>query len=128
MNLALVTSRVVFSLVLIIGLIYFVMYLLRRASSNGKKSFIDKNMFSILGQLHLAPKKSIYLVRAGEKVLVLGVGNEIHLLLVIENEEIIKSLEGEPKNSLRIKGFSEYLKKAFSLKPKGVQGIIHKNG
>jgi len=64
--------------------------------------------------------RDIYLVRAGEKVLVLGVGNEIHLLLVIENEEIIKSLEGEPKNSLRIKGFSEYLKKAFSLKPRGV--------
>ena len=116
MNLALITSRALFSLILIIGLIYFIMYLLRRATGREKRGFMDRRMFGIVGRIYLAPKKSIYLVRAGEKILVLGVGNEIHLLLIMKDDEITKSLRDEPGNSLGIRGFSEYLKRAFSSK------------
>ena len=116
MNLALITSRALFSLILIIGLIYFIMYLLRRATGREKRGLMDRRMFGIVGRIYLAPKKSIYLVRAGEKILVLGVGNEIHLLLIMKDDEITKSLRDEPGNSLGIRGFSEYLKRAFSSK------------
>jgi len=116
MNLALITSRALFSLILIIGLIYFIMYLLRRAMGREKRGFMDRRTFGIVGRIYLAPKKFIYLVRAGEKILVLGVGNEIHLLLIMKDDEITKSLRDEPGNSLGIRGFSEYLKRALSSK------------
>ena len=121
MKLALTVWRTFFSLALIIGLIYFVMYVLRRTTGEGGSYLASKKMFAILGRFSLGPKKSIYLVRVGEKILVLGVGNEINLLLVIEDGQLIKSIEYESKNPLKIREFSDYLKKAlsFKLRPMG---------
>jgi len=116
MKLALTVWRAFFSLALIIGLIYFVMYVLRRTTGEGRSYLASRKMFAILDRFSLGPKKSIYLVRVGEKILVLGVGNEINLLLVIEDGQLIKSIEYESKNPLKIREFSDYLKRALFLK------------
>jgi len=108
------TLRTVASLILIIGLCIFILYFWQRIMNKREMNF-SKKSFSIINRLPLDSRKFIYLVRIGEKILVLGVGQEIHLLCILKEEEIANFLENEAKNSLKIKNFSNYLKKAFFL-------------
>jgi len=109
--------RVIFSLIVVVGVIYLFVYLLKKFSPNsGRFSNPGKDIFSIVGQLRLSTKKSIYLVRIGERLLVLGVNGGIHLLCVIKDEKTVKSLQfpsGKPLNTIK---FSEQIKKLLPSK------------
>ncbi|MCD6256571.1 flagellar biosynthetic protein FliO, partial [Candidatus Aerophobetes bacterium] len=66
--------RAIFSLIAVIGLIYFFMYFLRKFSLlQGKISSRKNSIIEIVGKLSISPKKTIYLIRVGEKILVIGV-------------------------------------------------------
>ena len=102
--------RTLFSLVAVIGAIYFFMHILLKFSSGRGRFFSGrKGLIEVIGKLNLSPKKSIYLVRVGKKILVVGVNGGIYLLLTIEDEQIIKSLELEAENSSS-GGFSRLLR------------------
>jgi len=118
------TLRAVLSSILIIGLFIFLMYFWRQIMKKREMNFL-KRPFSIVNRLPLDSRKFIYLVRVGEKILVLGVGQEIHLLCVLKEEEAANFLENEAKNSLKMKDFSKYLKKTFfSLKSKEIKNKV----
>jgi len=111
--------RAMFSLMVVVGLIYLFVHFLRKSSGSQKQaSYKNKGIFSVVGRLYLSPKKTIYLVRIGEKILVLGVDERIHLLSTIKNENTIKSLEPSSNQPLEITKFSNYLRKLLPSKSK----------
>lgn len=105
--------RTLFSLIAVIGLIYFFLYLLLKLNPGRGKFSSGKNIIEVIGKLNLSPKKAIYLIRVGKKILVLGVNGGIYLLCTIEDEETVRSLELKYENS-GSGGFSRVLKNIFS--------------
>ena len=87
--------RLVLTLVLIVGLIFVTVWGLkqiweRRGMQNPEDA--DKPV-KVLNSTYLAPRKAIYLVEVGKRVLVLGVGSdEINKLDVITDPEEIEML------------------------------------
>lgn len=109
-----VSLRAFFSLIAVIGLIYFFLSFLLRFS-RGKSRFNagKNNPMEIVGKLNLSPKKTIYLVRISKKILVIGINGGINLLCTIEDEEFLKSLEFQSEGSKT--GFARILKNVFFL-------------
>lgn len=111
--------RAIFSLLAVIGLIYFFFYILRRSGSPQGRTFSDnREVLGIIGHLHLSPRKTIYLVRIGEKVFAVGVDDRIHLLATLDDETAVKLLESPPGQPLEMHKFSDYLKRFFPSRPK----------
>jgi len=116
--------RTLFSLIAVIGLIYFFMYVfLKLSPGRGKFSSGKNRIIEVIGKLNLSPKKAIYLVRVGKKVLVVGVNGGIYLLCTIEDEEIVKSLQLESGNS-GLQGFSQVLRNIFSSGGGKINGLL----
>jgi flagellar biosynthetic protein FliO len=61
------------SLVLILGLIVGTMWLLKRFMTFGKPAAAGGIAMEIAGVLHLGPRRSVYAVKAGSQVILLGV-------------------------------------------------------
>ena len=127
--------RAIFSLLAVLGLIYFFFFFLRKFSRTTKYSSSgNEEVFSIMGRLSLSAKKNIYLIRTGEKILVLGVDEQIHLLSTIEDETAIESLKSQLSPSSAGSKFSDYLKNFISSnfssrsREKSRTNWKHKNG
>ncbi len=115
--------RALFSLIAVIGLMYFFVYFLFKFSRRKGRFSADKNsLIEIVGKLNLSPKKAIYLVKIGKKILVIGANGEIHLLCTIEDEEFLKLLEFQPDSS-RTK-FTNFLKSAFFSGGEKISGLL----
>jgi len=72
-------AKLILALVLIVGLIYASMYVLKKFSYTGKQRL--RSDIQILQREYIAPKKGIYVVKVQSKTLVLGVtDNNINLL------------------------------------------------
>jgi len=109
--------RAIFSLLAVIGLIYLFLFLLRKFSGTPQNIPPgNEQVFGIRGRLSLSPKKIIYLVQAGEKILVLGVDEQIRLLSIIEDETTIQSLKSQFSPVLSVTKFSDYFKNFLSFK------------
>lgn len=107
--------RAIFSLLAVLGLIYFFFFFLRKFSRTTRYSSSgNEEVFSIVGRLSLSAKKNIYLIRTGKKVLVLGVDEQIHLLSTIEDETVMESLKSQFSPSSPVTKFSDYLKNFIS--------------
>lgn len=111
--------RSVFSLLAVVGLIYFFFYILRRSGNHQRRIFSDnRQVLGIIGRLHLSPRKIIYLVRIGEKVFAVGVDDRIHLLATLDDETAAKLGESLTSQPLEVPKFSDYLKKFFPSRSK----------
>jgi len=64
--------RLFLSLVLIIGLIYLSLFLLKKSSFGLKKNRAG-DLIQVLEKCYISPKKGIFIVRVGSKLLALGV-------------------------------------------------------
>lgn len=107
--------RVIFSLLAVLGLIYFFLFFLRKFSRTTRYSSSgNEDVFSIVGRLSLSAKKNIYLIRTGEKILVLGVDEQIRLLSIIEDKTVMESLRSQLSPSSPGSKFSDYLKNFIS--------------
>jgi len=127
--------RAIFSLLAVLGLIYFFFFFLRKFSRTTRYSSSgNEEVFSIVGRLSLSAKKNIYLIRTGEKILVLGVDEQIRLLSTIEDETVMESLKSQFSLSSPGTKFSDYLKNFISSsfssrsKEKSRTNWKHKNG
>lgn len=80
--------RTLFALVLILALIY----LLIKFLSKRNKLFNQVKALENLGGISVGPSKSIQIVRIGEKVFMVGVGDNVELLQEIDDENLIKDL------------------------------------
>jgi flagellar biogenesis protein FliO len=93
------------SLVLWVGLISIIIiggFCLIRKFFPGTRRLFGSRLVRILGRSHLSPKHSVYLLKVGERVLVLGVsGDRINPLAEIndEREVALMAAEGQPAPS-----------------------------
>ncbi len=116
-NMVSTSIRMILSLLVIIALIYLLVYILKRysySSSTGGTPLIKVISFS-----YLRPKEALYLVRVGEKLLLLGVtSNSINLIKELDDSdfdiEFSENLEKTEKYN--IKTVAEELKRTFGRK------------
>lgn len=87
--------RIIVVLALIIGLIYLLLKLFNRS---GRFNRQGDNLVN-LGGLSFGANKSVQMIKVGEKVLLIGVGETISLLTEIEDESIKQSLIEEEKTT-----------------------------
>lgn len=75
--------RMIFTMIFVVALLYFVLrFIGKKTRSYQKASFIEN-----LGGTSLGGNRSIQLVKVGERVLIVGVGEDIQLLSEIKDEE-----------------------------------------
>jgi len=92
--------RLFLSLVLIIGLIYLSLFLLKKSSLGLKKNRAG-DLIQVLERCYISPKKGIFIIKVGSKVLALGVTEaQINLLSEI-------NLNPDSKTDLKDKVVSE---------------------
>lgn len=106
--------KTLLSFALIIFLMVVVFQVIRRFYLPLSSSSNSLGSLRVYGQLQIQPKKSIYIVRVLNKVLILGVSeNSINVLSEISDQEMIRVLDeiyvsGEKRNG-----------KVFKAKPRG---------
>jgi flagellar protein FliO/FliZ len=105
-------SRIAISLVIIIGIIYLTVFLLRKLSGNrlgGKKG----TTIQIVEQAYLAPKKSVCLLKLADRAVLVGITDtNINLLTELEWDSLRH--EATDKNRNIQKGFPGFLNEAAS--------------
>ena len=102
--------RLLAALAVIIGLIVLTVWGLKVVwGKRGWSQFAEEGKpVKVLTMVHIAPRKAIYLVEVGNRILVVGVGNEeMNCLDVIQNSEEVNALrlstvQGFPKIFNRI--------------------------
>nr|WP_284143306.1 flagellar biosynthetic protein FliO [Metabacillus flavus] len=78
----------IFATVFVVGLIY----ILFRIVSSRNKLVKPMTYLQTLGGTSLGQNRSIQLVKAGDEILLIGVGDSIQLLKVIENEDEVERI------------------------------------
>ncbi len=105
--------RTFLTLIFIIGLMFAMLFVARKYFF-ARPRFANENM-KILTSMNLQPKKAIYLIKAFNKVMLVGVSdNAISSLGEITDSDVLRSLEAAVEKQ-QGKGFAEILK-GFSLK------------
>lgn len=86
--------KLVLSMVIVVGLIYFSMLLLKKMNSRTAGSSLDDTI-RVMGRAYLAPKQCLYVIKIGDKFSVVG-ATESNINLITElNREEAEKLERE---------------------------------
>ncbi len=109
--------RMIFSLIIVLALIYLVVYILKRYSYPGGSGQSD--LIKVVSFSYLRAKEMLYIVKVGERLLLLGVTpNNINLITELKEEDFKigfkEKLEGV--RSVKIKTVTEELKRTFGRK------------
>jgi len=75
--------RMIFAMLFVVALLYIVL----RFISKKSKTYQQANFIENLGGTNLGNNRSVQIVKVGERVLLVGVGENIQLLTEIEDEE-----------------------------------------
>lgn len=81
--------KIVFALALVLILIYVLLLFLKKKN----KLSANNQSFETLGGISVGQQKSIQVVRIGNKVYAVGVGNDITMLDEITDQDVIEQLE-----------------------------------
>jgi len=104
-GIASILFKLFISLVIIIGLIYGSIFLLKKFTN--KTSPASDQLIKVIGKSYLAPKQSLYIVKMGLTYAVLGVcENSVNLLKELSPEEV----ESIKQPSQKSNGFQNVLK------------------
>ncbi len=76
-------AKMIFATLFVIALLYFLLKFINKKSHGYKESQIIQN----IGGTSLGANRSVQMVKVGERVLIIGVGENIQLLKEIEDEE-----------------------------------------
>jgi flagellar biogenesis protein FliO len=81
--------KVIGSVLLLIGILYAGMYAMRVLSGRTGRGGSYSGAISVLHKTHIAPKKAIYVLKVGEKAMVVGVtDSQINHLSDLSDEEL----------------------------------------
>ena len=80
--------KLLLSLVFVLGLLLFVLKFINKKNITYQQS----NMLQSLGGISVGPQKSVQIVKVGNRILVVGVGEDIQVLANIEDEQEIEKL------------------------------------
>lgn len=81
--------KIIFALALVLILIYILLLFLKKKN----KLSMHNQALETLGGISVGQQKTIQVVRIGEKVYAIGVGNDVTMLDEITDESVIKQLE-----------------------------------
>ncbi|MFJ7681020.1 flagellar biosynthetic protein FliO [Peribacillus butanolivorans] len=80
--------RMIFATIFVVGLLYIILKFINKKS----KSYQKANSVENLGGTSLGANRSVQLVKVGDRILVVGVGDNIQLLKEIDNPEEYEQL------------------------------------
>lgn len=80
--------KMIAALTLVVVLIYFLV----RFLSSRQQRFSIQSPFRLMGGIGLGPNKSLQLIEIGDKIYLVGVGDNIELLRLIENENEVNQI------------------------------------
>jgi flagellar biosynthetic protein FliO len=103
-NMTALSAKLIGSVALVIGLLYAMMYAVKRFGPGFKLGGIGQNAISVLHKQHIAPKKAVYILKIGRRAMVVGVTDSqiSHLAdLTDEDLESIKTEEPPKGNTFR---------------------------
>lgn len=83
--------QLIFSLAIVLGLIYLFFWLLKK-----KNHLTNSRLYNHLGGIPLGQNKSVQIIEIGNKIYVLGIGEDISTISILESEDEIEAI----KNSL----------------------------
>lgn len=116
--------RLIVALLIVLGIIYVLLRIVNKRS----RSFQRHRMLENIGGIPLGTNRSIQIVKVGERLLVLGVGDSIQLLKEINDKEEIRAILNETVEEPMIKQIEPPLDKlgqVFMNRKKNVQNIQH---
>jgi flagellar protein FliO/FliZ len=97
-------------LALVLGVLLGLVYLLKKISPRFNRGAVAGQEMDLVAQYPLGPKKTLAVVRVGERFLLLGVTEEnINLLTEIDDPALMERLTREDKTPIR--GFGDILDK-----------------
>ncbi len=99
--------KIIGSVVLVVGLLYAAMYAVKRFGPGLRLGGIRENAISVMHKRHIAPKKAIYILKIGQRSMVVGVTDSQINHLADLTEEDLESIRTEeaPKGT----SFRQYL-------------------
>ncbi len=89
-------ARMIAALVFVVGLLYFLLKFINKRSMTYKRSQLVEN----LGGTSLGGNRSIQIVKAGNTLLIVGVGENIQLLKEIDNPEEYQNIISDHNNKI----------------------------
>ncbi len=102
-----VLLRLAVSMVAVVALIYGTTYLLRRFAGRGTQKPSNERLVQVIDKVNLDAKRSVYLVKVIDRLMILGVGNEdVTMLGDIRDESVVESTKSND--------FSFHLRDLFS--------------
>jgi len=107
-------AKTIFSLVLIIALIFGVVFLLKRFFGKQLPGSVNREWFQVIARIPLQPRQSLWLVKVVDRVLLLGVTESgITKLTEFEQSAELRQVISSLENSQRFSdsGFLQLLKK-----------------
>jgi flagellar biosynthetic protein FliO len=102
-----VLLRLALSMAAVIGLIYGTTYVLRHFARRGTQKSANERLVQVVDKASLDGKRSVYLVKVIDRLMILGVGNEnVTMLGSIRDESVVESTKSND--------FSFHLRDLFS--------------
>ena len=89
-----VLLRLVLSMVAIVVLIYGTVYLLRHFAKRGNEKPENERLIQVIDRINLDTKRSVYIVKVIDRLMILGVGSEnVEMLGEIRDESVVESVK-----------------------------------
>ncbi|MFV2046529.1 flagellar biosynthetic protein FliO [Metabacillus sp. YM-086] len=109
-----------------LGIVLFLIYFLLKFVTKRNRVFQQGQAIINLGGTNVGQNKSVQMVKIGDRVLVVGVGESISLLTEINDEEESKKIiqEFEQKHE-RVVESKDFIQKVFSFIQQGAKGQKH---
>lgn len=78
--------KLIISMILIVGLIYLSMYLIKKVNNRATGGGIVGDTIKVIGRTFISPKQSLYLVKIGQRYAILG-ATESNINMITELNE-----------------------------------------
>ena len=85
--------KLLLSMILIIGLIYFTTFLIKKINNRAVGGGSIGDAIKIIGRTHLSPKQALYMVRIGKRYVVLGATESAISMISKLNEQETEKFE-----------------------------------
>ncbi|MBS4172529.1 flagellar biosynthetic protein FliO [Bacillus sp. FJAT-49736] len=115
-------TKMIFALILVIALLYYLLKFINKKS----RSYQQNRFVQNFGGTSLGGNRSLQIVKAGKRILILGVGEDIRLLKEIEDQQEIddfmKQYEEQTEHSIEPKDIVSKIAKRINGYKKNVEG------
>ena len=112
-SLAGIIFKLIVSMILIVGLIYLSMYLIKKVNNRAAGGGIIGDTIKVIGRTFISPKQSLYLVKIGQRYTILGATeSNINMITELSDQEArdFDSRENKPVSISAGSKFAEIFK------------------